>query len=68
MDASISATAPKIENIAPNRRCCQNPSAFSSSIVFTWKIGSDGSDAWISSTALVICAGPPLVRIVRPAL
>src|SRR6266540_5490381 len=70
IDASASAIAPKIENIHPNNRYCQNVLRRASSPVCTLKMGSVGSDLRISCrTALVIPAGdPPATRIVRPVL
>src|SRR5436190_160975 len=61
---------PKIENIQPNSRYCQNVLNRACSPVCTLKIGSVGSDLRISCrTAVVIAAGaPPATRIVRPVL
>ena len=69
MVASRSATAPKIENIHPNKRSAQKLIRRFSSPVRTLKSGTNGSDFRNSSlTADVIEAGgtPSATRIVNP--
>src|SRR5205809_2415811 len=68
MDASASATTPKIPNIQPKSRYCQKVSSLASSPVRILNRGSVGSAFRISwRTALVIDAGaPPATRIVSP--